>query len=331
METLTKKLKYLVLTAFIILVVAFFWFNSPVDNGNQLMLEVKKGWNFHKVGNILLKNNIIRSKNFFIFLTKIMGKSRELKTGIYRLSDMQSCIRIIKILTHGEIANKVFTIPEGYNMFQIAQLLEKNNIISEQKFLELCRNKKILRRFNINAQTAEGFLFPDTYYVPYDIDAQSLIEIILTNFFKRVNKLYLARMKEVGYTLEEMITIASLVEWEAQMDFERPIIAAVFLNRLKKNLNLASCATVLYALGKHKSRLLFKDLKEDSPYNTYIYKGLPPTPICNPGINSILAVLYPAKVDYLYFVSRKNGRHYFARTYKEHLKAYKYYILGENQ
>ncbi len=290
METLTKRIKYFILPVLILLIGIFFWLNSPVDNGNQIMIEIEKGWNFHKVGNILLKNNIIRSKNFFIFLTKIMGKSRELRTGIYRLSDTYSCIRIIKILTRGEIANKVFTIPEGYNMFQIAQLLEKNDIISEQEFLDLCRDKRILRKFNINAQTAEGFLFPDTYYVPYDIDGKTLIEIILKNFFKRVNKLYLARMKEVGYTLEEMITIASLVEWEAQMDFERPIIAAVFLNRLKKNLNLASCATVLYALGKHKRRLLFKDLKEDSPYNTYIYKGLPPTSICNPGINSILAV-----------------------------------------
>ncbi len=328
-KIMNEKIKYFISITLIILILVFLWLNSSINKGKQIILEIKQGWSFHKVAELLSDNEIIRSKKFFIFLTKISGKSKKLKAGTYKISDKQTVIQIIKTLTKGKIANKIFTIPEGYNMFQIAEILEEKRIVSRNEFLKICKNKAILKKFNIKAETAEGFLFPDTYYVPYNISAKTLVEIILKNFFKRVDKLYFARMKEMKYTLEEMVTLASLVEWEAQMDFERPIIAAVFLNRLKKNLNLASCATVLYALGKHKRRLLFKDLKKDSPYNTYLYKGLPPTPICNPGLNSILAVLFPAKVDYLYFVSKRNGRHYFSKTYKEHLKAYKYYILTD--
>jgi len=321
-------LKYIIVLILFMLIM-FIILNYPVNNGRVVFVNIKHGWTFHSVANYLSKNSLIRSRFFFLINSRFFANSKRLQTGIYRISDSYSTLKIISIINKGKTASKIFTIPEGYNIYQIAKMLDDKKIISEEKFLRLCHSKKIQNKYNIKTDTVEGFLFPDTYYVLYNISEEKLLEIMINNFFKNVNKLYLKRMKEVGYSLNEMVTLASLVEWEAQIDFERPIIASVFLNRLKKGLNLSSCATVQYALGKHKSRLMFKDLKADSPYNTYRYKGLPPTPICNPGINSILAVLFPAKTDYLFFVSEKNGRHYFAKTYREHLEAYRKYILDD--
>ncbi|MBN1897529.1 MAG: endolytic transglycosylase MltG [Spirochaetes bacterium] len=329
MELKQKKIMILALPLILALFILL-WVNRPVNLGKELIVHVKPGWSFHKLADKLAEENMIHSRSFLVLISKISGGSKRLKTGVYKISDRLSIMDMIQVFTQGQIANRVFTIPEGYNMFQIASLLEEKTIMSSDTFLRLCHDKEILKKYNIKATSAEGFLFPDTYYVPYDIKPAEILSVILSNFFDRVDKRFLFRMKEKGYTLEKAITLASLVEWEAQMDFERPIIASVFINRLKKNLNLASCATVQYALGGHKERLLFRDLKKDSPYNTYIYKGLPPTPIANPGIKSILAVLYPAKVDYLYFVSMKNKRHYFSTTYREHLRAYKQYILDVN-
>ena len=195
--------------------------------------------------------------------------------------------------------------------------------------MNIGRNKKILNKFNIHQDTIDGFLFPDTYYVPYDVPARKIAEMMIGNFFNHIHSAYLQKLKEKYHSLEKAITLASLVEWEAKVDYERPIIAGVFLNRIKKNMNLQSCATVMYTLNNHKPRLLFRDLKVKSLYNTYLYKGLPPSPICNPSEKSILAVIYPARANYLFFVSMQDGKHYFSSSYSQHLKAYKYFILKE--
>lgn len=324
-----KGYKILSIVFFILLFV--FFINAVKVTSSDKLIHVKKGDTFYQVADTLVKNQVVKSKSFFILLVKLSGQGRNLKTGYYRFKDVHSIFGIIKILTKGQIANKVFTIPEGFNVFQIADILKKKNIIQKKEFLRIVKSPVLLNRFNIKQSTCEGFLYPDTYFIPYDITAGQLVEIMIGNFFNHINALYLHKLKEKYGSIEMGITIASLVEWEAQSDFERPIIAGVFLNRIKKGLNLASCATVLYALNHHKSRLLFKDLQVKSPYNTYLYKGLPPTPICNPSEKSILAAIYPAKVDYLYFVSMKNGRHYFSSSYKKHLKGYKYFILGEKE
>ncbi len=326
---MVKKL-YLLFIPVIITLIIFLYLNAPVNNGVTKNITINKGITFHHIANILKKNRLIKSEFLFLSIVKITGSDKKLMQGYYELSDKYSTLRIIKILTRGNIATRTFTIPEGYNIYKIAKLLEKQNITSADKFLYLVKNKKIISKYKINSASLEGFLYPDTYTVPFNIRAEELIDIMVKNFFSKIDNLYIKRMKKLNYTLEYTVKLASLVEWEAKEDFERPLIASVFINRLKRNLNLGSCATVLYALGKHKKRLLFKDLKTRSEYNTYIYKGLPPTPICNPGYKSILAVLFPAKENYLYFVSMKNGRHYFSKTYSEHHKAYKKYILGIN-
>jgi len=297
---------------------------------SENLIEVKKGDTFFDVARKLSENNIIRSRSFFIFAVKLTGQSRNLKVGYYKFSKARNIFNIITVLTKGDIANRVFTVPEGFNIFQIASLLEKKGIASREDFVNAALDRRILRKYKINQNSVEGFLYPDTYFIPYNISAYKIINLMIENFYNHINQDYIKKLKKSYGSIEKAIIIASLVEWEAQVDYERPIIAGVFLNRLKNNINLQSCATVMYSLNNHKPRLLFRDLKVKSPYNTYIYKGLPPTPICNPSEKSILAVIYPAKVNYNYFVSMQDGRHYFSSSYSKHLRAYKYFILKDN-
>ena len=324
-----KKIIIILIIVFIVISSLFIYFISPLNTNKKMLLKIKSGDTFHKVSYILWKNRIIKSRSFFLFLVKISGNSSKLKEGIYNISSNMSLFKIMDTLTTGNVVTKSFTIPEGYNIYQIADLLDKKGLGQKEEFLRLVHSKKIIKKYNINSTSLEGYLYPDTYTVPVGISLNDIINLMVKNFFIKVTPLMRERIKEKGYTLQKAIKLASLVEWEARYDFERPIITAVFLNRLKRGLNLASCATVLYAIGHHKKRLFYKDLKTNSLYNTYIYKGLPPTPICNPGKNSILAVIFPAKVNYLYFVSMKNGRHFFSTTYSQHLKAYKKYILNK--
>lgn len=313
---------------FLFIVLMLFLYNVKINKSPDL-IAVKKGDTFHNIADTLSNKKIIRSRNLFILLVKMTGQSKNLKTGIYQFNKVRNLFDIIKSLIRGQIANKVFTVPEGYNIFQIADILEKKKVIDKNSFLEAVKDKEILKRYNLQQETAEGFLYPDTYYIPYNISAGEIVEIMIENFFNQISDIYRTKIKEKYGSIQKAVILASLVEWEAKIDYERPIIAGIFFNRIKRNMNLQSCATVLYSLESHKERLLFKDLKTQSPYNTYLYKGLPPTPICNPSEKSILAVIYPAKTAYLYFVSMQNGMHYFSSIYSQHLNAYKYFILKE--
>ena len=315
------------LSSALLILVLLFSYMIKITPSDKL-IEVKKGDTFYSISKTLVRSRIIKSGNLFILLVKLSGRSRHLKTGVYQFNT-GSLFDMIRSLTKGHTASKAVTIPEGYNIYRISELLEKKGITDNKNFLKAARDPELLKEFNINLITAEGFLYPDTYHLPYGIKAGEIVRIMVKNFFNHIHRSYLEKIKNKYSSIKKAVILASLVEWEAKSDFERPIIAGVFLNRIKKNMNLQSCATVLYTLSRHKSRLLFKDLKVKSPYNTYLYKGLPPTPICSPSEKSILAVIYPIKTDYLYFVSMQNGRHYFSSTYKQHRKAYKYFILNE--
>ena len=166
----------------------------------------------------------------------------------------------------------------------------------------------------------EGFLFPNTYFLLPQMDEQEIIKVMNEEFNRFWTIDREIRLKQINKPIKVVIILASLVEKEAIADSERPIIAGVFLNRLSKGMRLESCSTVLYAMGINKARLSFEDLKFESPYNTYRYKGLPPGPICNPGAEAIDAVLYPQATDSLYFVSKGNGTHYFSSTFEQHIK-----------
>jgi UPF0755 protein len=321
-----KKLKVPLIILLIsgCMVALYYYFNLPVNPGRgSAPFTVEKGETVKSVANNLKDEGFIRSDLFFISLMRLSKKTKAIKAGEYDLQFDMKNSDILEVLSKGIVATVKFTIPEGYNLKQIAWHLDSQGIVSSEAFLAACSDKTILEKYGIPFETAEGFLFPDTYIIAKGLEGSQIAEIMIKKFFENLHDI-----PYVEYTRDELIKtviIASLVEKEAQLAEERDIIAAVFYNRLNKGKRLESCATVQYVLGKTKERLLFSDLKTESPYNTYLHSGLPPGPIANPGADSLKAAVSPADVDFLFFVSKKDGSHYFSSSYNEHLKAIKKY------
>ncbi|MCR4662266.1 MAG: endolytic transglycosylase MltG [Endomicrobiaceae bacterium] len=303
---MVKKIILILVVIFIIVA-----FVIPYVTKEEKVVEVfiPKGSSPHKISRILKDSEVISSKELFVFLIKFYGYSTKLQAGLYDFNTKDSLNTIIEKIKNGESKNIKITIPEGFNIKQTAKILSENNICDEQKFINLAEE-----------QNMEGFLFPNTYFLLPQMSEQEVINIMHEDFNKFWTKEKQERLEQINKTEKEVIILASIVEKEAVADNERPIIAGVFLNRLSKGMRLESCSTVLYAMGINKERLSFEDLKFESPYNTYKYKGLPPGPICNPGAKAIDAVLYPQITDSLYFVSKGNGTHYFSSTFEQHVK-----------
>jgi UPF0755 protein len=319
-----KKLKLPIIMVLILagLLSLYYYFNMPVNSGKgSAVYTVEKGETVKSVAINLKDVGFIRSDLFFIALMRMSKKTKSIKAGEYELDFEMKNTQILDVLSKGIVVTIKFTIPEGYSLKHIARHLDSQGIVDYESFLSACSDKTLLDKYKIPFETAEGFLFPDTYIIAKGLDGSQIAEIMIRKFFENLHDI-----PYVDYTQEELIEtiiIASIVEKEAQLEEERAIIAAVFYNRLNKGKRLESCATVQYVLGKTKERLLFSDLKTESPYNTYLHTGLPPGPIANPGADSLKAAVSPADVDYLFFVSKNDGSHYFSSTYNEHLKAIK--------
>jgi len=302
----------------------FLFFNAPLNRREiPKTFTIDHGENIELISKSLKKEELIRSDLFFTMLVRVSGKARVIKAGQYVIYRNMKNTDILNIFTKGIVATVKFTIPEGFRMEKIAELLEKEGIAEAKDFINACKNEELLKKHNIPFNNAEGFLFPDTYIVAKDLTAIQIADIMINKFYDKLKSI-----NNIDYTinsLKKIVIIASIVEKEAKIDSERAIIAAVFYNRLKKGKRLESCSTVQYVLGESKNRLLFSDLKVDSPYNTYIHSGLPPGPISNPGIKSLIAAIHPADVDYLFFISKGDGSHYFSSTYKQHIKAIQKY------
>ena len=237
-------------------------------------------------------------------------------------------IDVLRKLKKGGIKRSRVTIPEGLPKWEVSQILEKERIIKKNDFLALVNDPEIFKEefsFLLSLESLEGYLYPDTYYFFVEENEVQVIRKFLLRFQEIVLPLYKEIIPRNNLSAEEIMILASIVEKEAQINLEKPIIAAVFHNRLEKGMRLRADPTVKYALGNFQERLTYEDLTVSSPYNTYVYHGLPPGPISNPGKDSIYAILYPDEVDYLYFVAKGDGTHKFSDTYEEHLKAvYKY-------
>jgi len=285
-----------------------------VENSTiQKIIDIPSGTNAKEIVHILEKNEIIGKNNYlFIILIKLSKLEVKLKFGEYNLSPSLNMLQILNKLARGEIVVYKITIPEGYTSIQIAELLDKKEIVEKESFLKLVK---------YGEKSWEGYLFPDTYEVPKKYGAENMLKLMLSNFEQvAVDNKLINKAEQTGFTMDEIITLASIIEKEAKFAEEKKQISSVFHNRLKSGMKLQSCATIQYILGKPKEKLEESDLEIESPYNTYLYKGLPPGPICNPGIDSIIAALEPANEDYLFFVLGDNGRHIFSKTYEEHLK-----------
>lgn len=291
---------------------------AGVDKKEEIFL-VKKGSGLRTVATELEGRRLIKGKNLFILWVILKGSTGDIKAGEYSLNQSMPPVRIFNILTSGAVKTYPLTIPEGLTAQQIADILAKKNLADKTEFISLARDKTLAASYHIDGPSLEGYLFPDTYLISKDMGARKLIDLMVDRFWSVFNDLI--KDRRVSMSLLEIVTLASIVEKETGVAKERPVIASVFLNRLKKRMRLESDPTVIYGLKDFDGNLKKKDLHARSPYNTYINFGLPPGPIANPGRESLMAVINPAETDYLYFVSRNDGSHHFSATLREHNRA----------
>ncbi len=307
--------------------ILWLWF-SPSGTSGEVKLVVHRGDSFQQISNELERFGLIRSRFWFERLSRWRKIPQRLKAGIYRIPTPISLWGLTKLLSEMRPELIRLTVWEGMMAKEIAERVEKLELGDAERFMEIVKNPqgKIELPFEWQGDL-EGLLFPSTYYVPPLRSGEEtyLIQLMVNAFVDKFWKSYLNEIERSPFSLRELVTIASMVQWEVKMDEERPIVAGVIINRLKKGMKLEIDATVLYALGQRKRRVLYRDLRVDSPYNTYRYKGLPPGPICSPGLSSLIAALRPADVPYLYYVARGDGYHTFSSTYEEHLKAVEAY------
>ncbi len=300
------------------------------------VVRISPGMSAMEIGEFLTRKGFVRNAFLFQLASLLNGTSRSLKAGEYSLNRSMSVFQILRKIASGEVVLYSFTIPEGFTSLQIAGLWEEKGFGTEESFMEASRDHAISEKYGIVSNSLEGYLFPDTYMFPYDIAEREAIGEMLRQSDKNVSELMkdAATVHHTGnvdadFTRHEIISLASIIEKEAKVEYEKPIISAVFHNRLRRGRRLESCATVLYSLGYPDRKLTAEDLKNTrSPYNTYIHKGLPPGPICNPGRGSIAAAVNPSKDRYLYFVSKNDGTHYFTESYEDFVNAKQRYKDG---
>ncbi len=294
------------------------------------LIDVSPGENFNTVAKVLEKNDIIRKPEKFKFLARVKMLDNRIKAGEYRLSAAMTPLEILKIMTDGDVFLYKITIPEGYNIYQIASILEKKGVVSETEFIQAATDKSLSQKMGIDAPGFEGFLFPETYFFEKTVSSEMIIRTMVDCFFKNFDPLWKSRPPDFPFTLYETVIMASLIEKETSLAEERPLVSSVFHNRIQKNMKLECDPTVIYGLKDFDGNLTRKHLRTPTDYNTYTQKGLPAGPITNPGKASFKAAIFPASTSYLYFVSKNDTSHYFSTTYEQHRKAVRTYQLGKN-
>jgi len=310
----------------IFLVVGFgYYLSTPFETeGNEQIFFVRDGSTLNKVADDLESKKIITGKPLFLLWARLMGYSRSIKAGEYCLSSGMPPLKILEALSKGAVITHPITIPEGFTIEQIGELLEEKGLVDIEEFLAVTGDPDVAKRYGISGHSLEGYLYPDTYHFGRGLSPASIVEVMIKHFWEVTGPLR-EKIEQSGMTIEEVITLASIVEKETGRAEERPIIASVFLNRLKKRMRLESDPTVIYGIKDFSGNLKKKHLTQRTPYNTYVIRGLPPGPIANPGKKAIEAVLFPANTNFLYFVSKNDGSHYFSKTLTEHNKAVQKY------
>jgi len=299
--------------------------NSPISKvQKKITITIKTGENAQETISTLKNENLIENPYYFKLL--LLLKKKNFKAGEYDITTDLTPSQLIDILSSGKPKLYKIIIPEGFTIRQIASRLENLGITKKDEFMALSEHFSD-HEFPFAPERLEGYLFPDTYYFPQKSPAKTIIKTMLRKFESVVSK-FLEEINQSGYTLHQIITIASIIEKETSNKGEKSLISSVIYNRLRKNMLLQCDPTLIYAMGEEfDGNLRRRDKKIDSPYNTYTHKGLPPGPICNPGENSIKAAVRPANTGYLYFVSKNDGTHYFSKTLKEHNSAVRKYQL----
>ena len=301
------------------------FFTSPGHGSIVCDISFPPGSGIRKLANELKAGGVIRSSWHFVLMTRLRGDAHRLNAGEYRFSDDMTPDMILRKIVHGEADYRKFTLPEGYSVYQAAELLEQKGYFRKDAFLEKCRNKVLLARLGISENSTEGYLYPATYNLARGGSVEQLLEQMIGQF----NKAYAAIQEGEGahrFSRHEIVTLASIIEKEAVSSEEKTLISSVFHNRLRIGMPLQSDPTAVYGVRAFSGRVSKADIQRPSPYNTYLNRGLPPGPIGNPGRDAVLAAMNPAKTDFLYFVARQDGTHQFSRNLAEHNRAVVRYL-----
>ena len=319
----------LLLMIWIIISLFYYQGTRPASqDGRSIKFEVQSGMTLKQVALKLFNQKLILSPSAFQAIAYIQDKEKQIMVGEFSLSPSMLPTEIILRLTSGKTILYPLTIPEGYRITEIASLLDTQGLANSKIFIHQTQDKNLIQAFDIPTDSLEGYLFPETYYLSKLTPEKKIVEKMVNTFKEKVLKSQILKsIKESSLSLHEIITLASLIEKETGLDSERKMISSVFYNRLKKNMRLQTDPTVIYAIEKFDGNIRKRDLKIDSPYNTYRYKGLPPGPISSPGLKSIEAAISPIKSNHLYFVSRQDGSHHFSSNLAEHNQAVKKYQL----
>jgi len=290
-----------------------------------VVVSIPHGMGAGRIAVLLSSQGVIEHQRYFKLVAMIRGINKKLKAGRYKFSYPLSAWEAVHQLASGAVAYNTVTVPEGFTAARIAEALRAVEVDSA-RFMALCRDTGFARSLGIPSPGLEGYLFPSTYEVEWAAPADRVARLMAGHCLELFTPEWKAQMAKDKRSLHQIVTMASLIEAEAQVDSERAIVASVFYNRLRLKRPLESCASIEYILPRHKKyRLTFNDLKRPSPYNTYLNRGLPPGPICSPGKKSIEAAIFPARTNYLYFVAKGDGGHVFSTSLTEHARA-KYII-----
>jgi UPF0755 protein len=300
---------------------------SSIDKKNMtILVDIPTGSSFLKVTEILNRAGLIKHRVLFYSLAMMKRATRSIRAGEYEFNTSLTPALMIDKLLRGEIKNYRVVIPEDLSLREIATRLDDFKLIDKEVFFELASDEGFLESLNIKADSIEGYLFPETYFFDRSMSTRQIMKIMVSQFWKKVTPEMIKRAKDIGFNTHQFVTFASIIGKESGDDAEKTMISAVFHNRLRKKIRLQSDPTAVYDLENFDGKVLRSHLKRKSPYNTYIIKGLPPGPIANPGMTSLKAALNPAPVKYLYFVSKKDGSHFFSSSLNEHNQAINRYI-----
>jgi UPF0755 protein len=319
-----RKNHALILTGIIVmaLLAGLYYSLSPIDRRNEIVtVDIPRGTSFLRSVNLLENAGLIKNKYLFSALVIARNAHGHIRAGEYELSTSMSPLDIINKLVKGDIVWYEVTIPEDFTVIEIAARLASYKLVDEKEFVSLCGDAKFVASLGIEGRTVEGYLYPDTYRFDKSMGAKYIIKTMVNQFWKTFNHEMQERAEELGMTIPQIVTLASIIGKESGFKDEKPLVSAVFYNRLKKRMRLQSDPTAVYDLKATTRVIKRKHLQRNTPYNTYVINGLPPGPIANPAIDSLQAALHPASVNYLYFVSNNDGSHNFSSSLSAHNRA----------
>ena len=311
----------------------YFWMQRflatpPAADHTQTIFTIESGQGLSVIARNLASQGLITDPLRFKLYARYKKAGTRLKAGEYQLSRNATPDKILAHLVSGKVKLYRFTIPEGLNMEEIAGVVEKAGICTSKTFLALCRDREFIRELGLPVLSLEGYLFPDTYLYPKTASCRQIILQMVQGFNRVFTAEWRQRAKALGYSVHEIVTLASIIEKETGKADERPLISSVFHNRLKRGMKLESDPTVIYGQEDYHGRIRYKHLRRVTPYNTYQIQGLPLGPIASPGEQALQAALYPAETNFLFFVSKNDTTHHFSRTLKEHNRAVRRYQLN---